>query len=352
MTDAILCVCGSCGNTFGPVKGKANKFCGVECFRSAQRSGAYKRGPGPTIPRAPCSHCGKVVARARSVRRNGEAADKVFCDRACYDRHRSMAIKARLIPCARCGTGFDPMHGKTKFCGESCWKADKKAEPKKCLSCKCLFTPVKWHAVAGKMISYNGGKTCSPKCENDWIRNNPERKRKIGNAFRGHNHPNWQGGKSLMNNTSNRGPNWQKQRAAALKRDKGCVDCGISNEECREKFGRSLDVDHVVPFHNFSGYRKANALSNLQCRCASCHRVAEAKRTMSQMVLPMQDSEKRRHKGRAGKVSNAKLSELDVLLIRRRFDGGESVANIAVEFSVVTSGAVRDVAKRRTWRHI
>jgi hypothetical protein len=53
----------------------------------------------------------------------------------------------------------------------------------------------------------------------------------------------------------------------------------------------------VVPFHNFNSYKKANALSNLQCRCASCHKRAESKRGMVQMVLPMQDSANRMHKG-------------------------------------------------------
>lgn len=299
-----------------------------------------------------CRLCGKPVARARSRRRNGKAADNIFCDRKCYDDYRSRAVRSRDKRCRRCSAVFAPYSKTSAYCSDDCWKADRKAKPRNCLSCKCLFTPVKRHPRAGRMISHNAGKTCSPKCENDWIRNNPERKRKIGDAFRGHLHPNWQGGKSLINDVSNRGPNWSRQRAAAIRRDKACIDCGISNDDCVAKFGRSLDVDHVVPYHNFSSYRKANALSNLECRCASCHRVAKARRSMIQMVLPMQDSEKRQHKGRVGKFSNAKLSELDVILIRKRFDGGERIPIIANAFRAVTECAVRDVAKRRTWRHI
>lgn len=352
MTDAILCACQTCGKSFKPAKGKANKFCGPQCYRAAQKSGAYRRGPGPTIPRAPCAYCGEIVARTPSVRRNGKPAENVYCSRTCYDSHRTQAVKARERRCLKCNGAFSPTSKSNMYCSEACWKSAKKAKPKKCLSCKALFTPVKWQPAANRMVSCNSGKTCSPKCQNDWNRNNPERKRKIGDAFRGHLHPNWQGGKSLLNSTSNRGPSWSRQRALAIKRDRACVDCGISDEECREKFGRSLDVDHVIPFHNFQSHRKANALSNLECRCASCHRIAEAKRSMVQMVLPMQDNEKRQHKGRVGKFSNAKLSELDVVLIRRRFDSGESIPSLAAEFTVVTAGAVRDVAKRRTWRHI
>jgi hypothetical protein len=201
------------------------------------------------------------------------------------------------------------------------------------------------------MISHNSGKTCSPGCASEWSSNNPERKRKISEAFRGHLHPNWQGGKALLNNASNRGPNWSKQRAAAIKRDGACVDCGISNEDCIVKYRRSLDVDHVVPFHNFSSYRKANSLSNLQCRCASCHRIAEAKRSMIQMVLPVQDSESRRHKGRIGK-GNHRLTEQQVLAIRARSDAGEPATRISIDFPLVSRRAVSDIAKRKTWRHI
>lgn len=352
MAEAILCECRTCGKSFSPRPRKANKYCCSECYRSAQSAGLYKGTREKQRQPAPCHNCGAGVIRSPSIKRNGDKSEKVFCGRDCYDKARAKAIAARSRSCAHCGLSFIANVSTAKFCGEQCWKDDRKAKPKRCLSCNCLFTPVKLNRSSGRMISYNGGKTCSPKCENDWIRNNPERKRKIGEAFRGHLHPNWQGGKSLLNNVSNRGPNWQRQRAEAIRRDKRCLDCGISNDQCKEKFGRCLDVDHVVPFHNFSNYRKANALSNLECRCASCHRIAETKRSMIQMVLPMQESEKRKHKGRVGKFSNARLTELDVRLIRRRFDEGESISMLAAEFTAVGMTAVRDVAKRKTWRHI
>lgn len=310
MAEAHLIPCSICGKHFKGRKGKSNKYCSIACYRIAQRSGQYARGPMPTTARHSCKQCGAVVIGSKSKKRNGERSDHAFCNRTCYDKYRREVVDSRIETCDHCGSEFNIAAGsrRRKFCSESCWKSHRKATPKNCPNCNCLFTPVK--AVAsGKFISHNSGKTCSAYCHNQWIRNDPERKRKIGDAFRGANHPNWQGGKSLLNNVSNRGPNWKKQRAAALRRDKyQCVDCGITNDECVAKYGRGLDVDHVTPFHNFNSYKKANALSNLECRCTSCHRIEEAKRSMVQMVLPLQDSYKRQHHGRRSAKQN--LAEL------------------------------------------
>lgn len=260
---------------------------------------------------------------------------------------------ANSISCAVCCTSFVPnKYRPSKFCSDACWKLAKKAKPKHCLSCKCLFTPVKFVKKTGMMISYNAGKTCSAKCLNDWIRNNPERKAKISAAFKGANHPNWQGGKSLLNNVSNRGHNWKEQRSKAIKRDGGkCSCCGMSEIECREKYGRGLDVDHIVPFHNFSSYKKANALSNLRSLCASCHRISEATRGMVQMVLQMQDSKARMHHGYATgeRHPKAKLSAYDVVMIRQKSKEGATGASLARMFGV-SSANICALLQGKTWQ--
>lgn len=356
MAESIIGHCLVCNAQFAHKNGKSNRFCRMECYRTHQRAGAYKRGHGPDFPRAPCAHCGAQVERNPSACRDGSKSDKVFCNRDCYHAFRSKIRAQRTQSCVRCGVDFIPEIAGRKHCSDACWKAGKKADPKHCVNCGCWFTPMKFHAQAGRLISANSGKTCSASCAKAWISNNEERKRKIGDAFRSVNHPNWQGGKSHINNLSNRGPNWNRQRAAALKRDNyQCVDCGITEAACKERFGRSLDVDHECPYHNFSDYRQANKLSNLACRCASCHRAAEAKRSMVQMVLPMQDNVNRQHKGgyaKGEKINTAKLTAVDVLVIRRRAAAGEAAMAIYGDFQKVGRATIWNIISRKTWRHI
>jgi 5-methylcytosine-specific restriction endonuclease McrA len=232
--------------------------------------------------------------------------------------------------------------------------SDRKATPKNCLNCECLFTGLKWFPSRGKFASTNGNRTCSRVCHLEWIRRNPERKAKISAAFTGHRHPNWQGGKARLNSISRRGTGWQKQRRAALARDRfQCADCGVSEAECRERYGRGLDVDHIEPFHNFRNSQEANRLRNLVSRCASCHRKAEAKRTGVQMALPFGDSEKRRHKGyaRGERVNTAKVTALDVMAIRARCAAGMSRHKLAKEYGLALT-TVSHMVARKIWRHV
>lgn len=351
MADEILCRCGA---SFAPHAGKSNRFCSMACYRSAQRSGEYKRGHGPDFNRSPCLRCGVTVERRFGQCRDGRKSDKLFCSRSCYDEHRASVCMLRSATCSCCRKVF--LQGASQlrsYCSHRCMYSARKATPKNCVNCKCLFTPIKLMAT-GKFISHNSGKTCSALCQNEWIRNNPERKRKISEAFRGDKHPQWEGGKSLLNNISSRGANWQKQREAARARDRyQCVDCGISEDDCRAKYGRALDVDHVVPFHNFSDYKKANRLTNLQSRCASCHRIAEAKRGMVQMVLSLQDGAKRSHRGKCfgERINTAKLTAPQVMEIRRSIKNGGSAVELATRMGVRKS-TIYQIVRGDSWKHL
>lgn len=354
MADAILCVCVCCGKNFDSVPSKPRKYCGIDCYRALQRAGKYKRGHGEDFHRAPCAQCGSEVRRSPSVKRDGTQSSIVFCSRKCYDTKRTLEIESRARDCLHCRMSFSPDNAKTKYCGWACRAYALKAKAKNCPNCGCLFSPVRPQRATGKMVSYNAGKTCGKACQIAWISNNESRKLKIGAAFSGEKHPNWQGGKSILNNISNRGPNWKKQRERALARDgRRCVDCGLTEDQCIQVFGRSLDVDHIVPFHNFGSYREANLLSNLACRCASCHRIEEATRGMVQMVLPMQEGSKG-HKGysRGEKINTAKLKEADIYFIRRRAGDGELVEIIHQDYPHVLRVTIASVVSRKTWRHV
>jgi len=66
------------------------------------------------------------------------------------------------------------------------------------------------------------------------------------------------------------GPNWPKQKRAALERDnKSCKICG----KTQRQLGKNPDAHHIIPFEEFTieNYIEANKLSNLICFCGSCH---------------------------------------------------------------------------------
>jgi hypothetical protein len=64
------------------------------------------------------------------------------------------------------------------------------------------------------------------------------------------------------------GPNWQRQRRAARKRDGyKCQECGVTEAD----HGKELDVHHIVRFAAFATSEEANDLANLVSLCHVCH---------------------------------------------------------------------------------
>lgn len=357
MATAILCACVSCGAEFKFNKHKSNKYCSADCYRTAQRRGDYKRGHGPEFPRVPCTHCGAEVRRNFSTCRDGSKSDKLFCGRDCYDAYRKSDAhrepRYSNVSCAGCGKEFSKLLKSSRaYCGDACWRAKRKAKPKHCVNCGCWFTPMKLNSM-GQLISVNAHKTCSRECHLAWYRNNEDRKQKISAAFAGPNHPLWKGGMAHQQ-LGYRGTNWQTQRAKALKRDGYCcVDCGMTDAESLEKYGEGLSVDHVVPYHNFGNYKEANRLSNLESRCKACHRTAESKRTMCQMVLPLNGKRHHQHRGyKAGSAHpKARLSESDVIAIRRRADAGDALKDIGRAYGMQTT-TISSIVSGKTWRNL
>lgn len=88
----------------------------------------------------------------------------------------------------------------------------------------------------------------------------------------GETHPAWEGGVHPRY-----GKNWREQRQAALIRDQArCSDCGVSERQHYQQYGRSLDVHHVNPAKNFTedekiNHHRANTLDNLVTLCIVCH---------------------------------------------------------------------------------
>lgn len=60
-------------------------------------------------------------------------------------------------------------------------------------------------------------------------------------------------------------------REVALQRDNyTCVDCGMTDYEHQERWGRGITVDHIDGQGRYSETQN-NELSNLATRCLSCH---------------------------------------------------------------------------------
>lgn len=69
---------------------------------------------------------------------------------------------------------------------------------------------------------------------------------------------------------------WYKRRQQAMQRDRfECTVCGISNQEHKDRFGRSLEVHHKVPVRLFDSWdcpiEDAHSLRNLITVCRTHH---------------------------------------------------------------------------------
>lgn len=349
MDNKTITQCKQCNKDIKSYASHNRKFCSKECYwlNGNQLKGIKKESTNITQ----CKKCGKSFVEGKRKNRDGSIRIGIFCGRACYDESRAEIILSRKKDCIGCGKSFLFVSDDKKYCTNECWRISQTPEPRKCLNCNTLFSPIKF--ARGVIYRPITQRTCSTKCLKEWPTNNEDRKEKISIAFLGDKHPNWQGGKSLINDVSARGSGWAKQRIAALKKDKYmCVDCGLTDEDSKIKYGSSLDVDHVIPFHNFSDYKKANQVNNLECRCKSCHKKEEAKRVGIQMVIPMSIGRQKNPYRPENRTTNAKLNKFDVINIRIMHKNGKSVSEIHNEYSQVIKDSITNIIKGRTWSRI
>ena len=274
MTKPSIRQCRTCGKPFQ--SNKPGGYCCMACYRVAQRAGVYAGiRPIKASRIHKCAKCGADVrGMTLSKRRNGETCDKAFCSRNCYDQFRADKAKERTRQCDHCHADYIPSGGANgkRFCCESCRVAGLKAKPRNCVCCGAWMTPIKYMPSRNEYISNTKGKVCSKECMIQWIKTNPERKRKISEAFTGDKHPNWIGGRRVLDGSGGRGPGWPAISRAIRERDGyKCQHCGITQEQ----HGRALEVHHLIPFHDFLVWEAANHPSNLITLCKSCHTKAD-----------------------------------------------------------------------------
>lgn len=121
-----------------------------------------------------------------------------------------------------------------------------------CRHCGAAFERKPWQ-VRGSSPTY-----CSTTCRNDYRRQHEA----------GERSPFYVGGQKTY-----RGRGWQAIRAAVV------AEQGGRCARCRKFVGKSLPVNHVIPFRYFDTAEAANARTNLVGLCQSCHMKAEPRRT-------------------------------------------------------------------------
>jgi len=250
---------------------KVKKFCNHECYWESMRAGNYGRESKIVET---CSECNiEFKGKPRGKKRNGEDADNTYCSRDCYDKARARERLKRLgATCSHCSKIYiatSTVKGRNNtFCSQKCRVEFKKPKPVTCKVCRAYFSAISYR-INGHIVRTSSRKTCSQKCLSEFYKTDKGRKDKISKAFQGNKHPNWLGGSHYG---ASRGSGWQK--IAEICRDRykrKCAKCPTTEEESILRGWGRLQVNHIIPFHQWSNKTKANNQSNLEALCKSCH---------------------------------------------------------------------------------
>lgn len=235
--------------------------------------------------------------------------NRTFCSNEC--RGKSLQNKTECI-CPECKITFPAKpyrvkNGEAIYCSRECYNKAHNVL-RRCPICGTDFSVI----AASKRIY------CSNECSG------VDKRASIGGT----------------KDTSYRGPNWKKQRRKALDRDNNC--CQL----CQNEIGLPIAVHHKIPYHNFPSYKQANVLSNLISLCSSCH--AQEEILLSQQYL-LFGKEKGRPRGERN--WNTKITNKDVMEIRKLYADGNTQSVLAKQFGMTRSG-IGNIVQRKTWKHI
>ena len=282
-------------------------------------------------------------------KRSGKKQASRFCSRACYLVWHANHRKVDCV-CLSCNKAFQIRRSHTKngggqCCSWACRVAHKRPKSRECRQCGYLFSPIEYRQGTKKLLIIvdNSRVICSEKCLNQFYRTNEARKLKISEAFGGKKHPMWKGGLS-QGNRGYRGPHWRMIRRKVRKLQKHCcARCGKHEDE----LGQALDVNHIEPWHNFTDHRKANALSNLEGLCKSCH-MAKEQRTNVQLALFLGEGKK----GYSGsRCYQAKFSTQQIMGIRSLSKQGITTKDIAKQYNV-SHQVIWGIVTNRTYKDV
>lgn len=293
----------------------------------------------------PCAVCGLTFRNPGRGRK--------YCTRACYESTRALKPKS----CTHCGKQYlKPLnHRQSKFCSNECFVEARRVEAHKCITCGCHFSPVKYRASDQRYVGATGRHNCSAECIREWkSRTKSAYMRANREKFSGSNSWNWVGA-CLRKNVSYRGPDWRSIAEKARCRDTHkCKHCGMTAEEHEAKWGKLLEVHHIIPFYEFTDHKKANRLSNLVTLCKRCHMAADRAIPQRQLLIDLGDEPKKKPKEGVHRGTNnprATIDEDQVRLIRKMIAEGRRLADIAA-LTKTTRGVVAGISRGKNWRHV
>lgn len=243
-----------------------------------------------------------------------------FCSKTCAHLYQT-----KQYICLNCQNVFTRKLHRTnvaepRYCSMQCRTVYLRMRERTCTQCGVLFIPIRFqkNAEGIQITAESNRRTCSAMCSR-------KARAKFFKVKHGKDHPSWQGGRSQLL-VGYRGPGWKKRADNVRKRAKYCCEhCGKSQEEN----GRTLDVNHIIPWFNFTDHRKANTYSNLEALCRSCHLRAEP-RTNDQLVFTFMNGKRRKIAGYISK--QARFTREEVLYIREAYDAGATCLELAEQF--------------------
>lgn len=255
-------------------RGDNPKFCGESCqnkWQSENLVGEKAGGWNGGKVKVECEICGK---NKKITPAKEKYYDKHFCSFDCKSVWRSNNLKGENgynwkggrveKKCVECGEKYKVKESKkenSKFCSQKCLYDNKNEKVK--VKCRNCGEPLK---VPPSRYKNNQSFSCSWECRWKWRSEN----------IRGEDHWTYKGGWDAEGSRYY-GPSWNKKRKKTLtKHDNKCLNCGISNQEHKEKYGFGLHIDHIKPAVDFivNGQfqeQRANKLDNLQPLCCVCH---------------------------------------------------------------------------------
>lgn len=225
-----------------------------------------------------CDNCGGEFEEYH-VNQKGK---REYCSKECKDKHQATLPSEEqpawkggkaTVECAMCGDEKQVKRYRLDrtdnfFCSDECynqWRSinyyGKHHHDYKQVEIECEYCGIEYTEIPSR-IERSEHNFCSHECHNHWMAEHQH----------GPNHHQWTGGRHDY------GEGWNPEKRDAVRKRDGreCVECGLTEQESLDKYGRTLDVHHLIRPDSGIGPMVYNATHNLVTLCVTCHHQQEA----------------------------------------------------------------------------